>query len=126
MEVEDAMVVLLQQDTNLSKTTVLLDNNAGISPSVEYPYKGYPQSCQKTTGSFKISDYKGIYDCNELVNTIRKQPVTVTVDATKWSFYQSGIYNGCTSPPSLNHQVLLTGIADEYWKAKNSWGNFWG
>ncbi len=50
----------------------------------------------------------------------------MTVDATKWSFYQNGVFNGCSSPANLNHQVLLTGVADDYWKAKNSWGLAWG
>jgi C1A family cysteine protease len=48
----------------------------------------------------------------------------VTVDATKWSVYSSGIFSNCGT--SLTHMVLLVGMADEYWKCKNSWGTSWG
>lgn len=53
-----------------------------------------------------------------------KQPIAVTVDATNWSRYSSGIFSSCGT--NLNHMVLLTAMADEYWKAKNSWGASWG
>lgn len=58
------------------------------------------------------------------MNAIHNQPVSVVVDASKWSTYSSGIFNNCGT--SVNHMVLLTGLADEYWKCKNSWGTAWG
>ena len=53
-----------------------------------------------------------------------KQPISVTVDASSWSSYASGIIKTCQL--SLNHMTLLTAVADDYWKVKNSWGTSWG
>jgi len=53
-----------------------------------------------------------------------KQPISVVVDASKWAPYSSGIFNNCGT--SLNHMVLLVGMADSYWKLQNSWGTSWG
>lgn len=62
--------------------------------------------------------------CDELASAVMKQPVSVVVDATNWSTYASGVFSKCGT--SLNHMVLLVGMADEYWKCKNSWGTSWG
>jgi len=60
-------------------------------------------------------------------------PISVTVDASKWSSYSSGIFDGCDPDhPSLDHGVLLVGYGyDEptgldYWLIRNSWGSMWG
>jgi cathepsin L/xylem cysteine proteinase len=52
------------------------------------------------------------------------QPIVVTVDATKWATYMSGIVSTCGT--TLDHMVLLTGMTDGYWRCKNSWGAKWG
>jgi C1A family cysteine protease len=82
------------------------------------------QTCKNLSCAFKISGYSSVSNCNDLLNAIKKQPVSVAVDATNWASYTSGIFTNCQS--SLNHMVLLTGVADEYWKLKNSWGTSWG
>jgi len=48
----------------------------------------------------------------------------VTVDASKWSSYRSGVFNTCGT--SINHAVLLVGVVGGSWKIKNSWGTSWG
>jgi C1A family cysteine protease len=48
----------------------------------------------------------------------------VSVDANNWSKYASGIFTNCGT--SLDHNVLLVGVTDTYWKIKNSWGTSWG
>jgi C1A family cysteine protease len=48
----------------------------------------------------------------------------VTVDATNWSPYKSGVFSNCGA--SINHAVLLVGVAGGAWKIKNSWGTGWG
>ena len=63
-------------------------------------------------------------DCYSLKEAIKKQPIAVAVDASKWSAYMSGIFSNCGN--SLNHIVLLTALADDYWKCRNSWGTSWG
>lgn len=63
-------------------------------------------------------------NCNGLASAIMKQPVSVVVDASKWATYASGVFSNCGT--ALNHMVVLVGMADEYWKCKNSWGTAWG
>jgi cathepsin L len=61
-------------------------------------------------------------------------PLAVSVDASKWFLYSSGIFTGCQNDesPVLDHAVLLVGAGfDEeaqlpYWLIRNSWGPSWG
>jgi C1A family cysteine protease len=48
----------------------------------------------------------------------------LSADATNWSKYSAGIFNNCGT--NLNHNILLVGFTDTYWKIKNSWGTGWG
>lgn len=96
----------------------------GIANQIDYPYKGVQQTCKTNTGSFKISGFVSITNCNDLASAVVGQPISVAVDATDWSAYKSGVFNNCKA--YLNHGVLLVGITDQYWWIKNSWGNTWG
>jgi hypothetical protein len=77
-------------------------------------------------GSFKISEAVLISGCTELENSLSIMPIAVSVDASNWSSYRSGIFNNCTN--SLNHHILLVGASSSggFWKLKNSWGASWG
>lgn len=55
---------------------------------------------------------------------ITQRPVSVSVDAQKWSHYSSGVFNDCGH--STDHAVLLVGVVGGAWKIKNSWGRSWG
>lgn len=46
------------------------------------------------------------------------------MDASNWVHYSSGIFSNCKS--SLNYNVLVVGIKDGNWVAKNVWGQNWG
>jgi len=60
-----------------------------------------------------------------LASGINSKPISVTVDASNWSSYRSGIFNNCGA--GINHAVLLVGVgSDSSWKIKNSWGTGWG
>ena len=96
----------------------------GIVLEAEYPYKAVKQACAKPTGSFKISGFTDIKDCNTLTTAIAGRPISVAVDATNWSKYASGVFNNCAK--SLNHGVTLVGVVGGNWKVKNSWGTTWG
>ena len=96
----------------------------GIASESEYPYVGRDQTCKKQGGSFKISGQSSASGCNGLTNSINASPVSVTVDATNWSTYRSGVFTNCKT--SINHAVLLVGIVGGNWKIKNSWGTGWG
>ena len=96
----------------------------GISSGSEYPYVARDQACKKQGGSTRISGYSSASGCNGLANAINSSPVSVTVDATNWSRYSSGVFSNCGA--NINHAVLLVGVAGGNWKIKNSWGTGWG
>jgi len=96
----------------------------GLTTSSSYPYTAKTQTCKMDGGSFKISSVPTTKGCTDLQNAIMNQPTGVSVDANNWSHYSSGIFNNCKT--SLDHDVLLVGASDQYWKIKNSWGPRWG
>eukprot|EP00747_Dinoflagellata_sp_TGD_P163032 gnl/TRDRNA2_/TRDRNA2_181299_c0_seq1.p1 gnl/TRDRNA2_/TRDRNA2_181299_c0~~gnl/TRDRNA2_/TRDRNA2_181299_c0_seq1.p1 ORF type:complete len:404 (-),score=61.73 gnl/TRDRNA2_/TRDRNA2_181299_c0_seq1:165-1376(-) len=61
-------------------------------------------------------------------------PVAVSIAASGWSFYESGIFDDCPKDIVLDHAVLLVGYGKDklkgkttkYWKIQNSWGPEWG
>ena len=96
----------------------------GIASEAEYPYVGRDQACKKQGGNWKIAGFNSLSGCNGLSSGINNSPISVTVDAGRWSSYRSGVFNTCGS--SINHAVLLVGIVGGNWKIKNSWGTSWG
>lgn len=60
-----------------------------------------------------------------------KGPIAVTVDASAWSSYESGVFDGCNqASPDLDHAVQLVGYGVDdtygpYYLVRNSWGD-WG
>lgn len=71
-------------------------------------------------------------DAKELMIAVAKVgPVAVSVDASKWYRYQSGIFDGCAKHyPVINHAVQLVGYGQEngvkYWLLRNSWSTRFG
>jgi len=55
---------------------------------------------------------------------LAETPVSVAVDAEKWSPYTGGIFSNCGTNP--DHAVLAVGYDSSSWKVKNSWGTGWG
>lgn len=96
----------------------------GITTESAYPYAGRDQACKTQGGSFRISGQKSFSGCSGLTNGISSSPISVTVDATNWSPYRSGVFSNCGA--SINHAVLLVGVVGGAWKIKNSWGTSWG
>lgn len=96
----------------------------GIVLESAYPYHGTQGKCNVTGGDFKVSGYTEVTNCNDLANAIVRGVVSVAVDATNWSRYSSGVFTNCAT--RLNHGVTLTGVTDQYWHIKNSWGTTWG
>lgn len=94
----------------------------GIPTESSYPYTAKDGSCKSYTISTKISDFT---DTTNLASDVAKQPISVAVDASKWSSYRSGTYS-CSGRVSLDHGVLLAGSYSSYWIIKNSWGPSWG
>lgn len=96
---------------------------SGIQTESQYPYTGRDGSCHAGAG-IKISGQKSFSGCNGLSSGINSSPISVTVDATNWSSYKSGVFNNCAT--GINHAVLLVGVIGGNWKIKNSWGTGWG
>ena len=96
----------------------------GLASEAEYPYKAITAACSKTGGSFKITSQSSASGCTGIQNALQGKPVSVTVDATNWSKYASGVFNNCGA--SINHAVLGVGVVGGNWKIKNSWGTGWG
>ena len=58
-------------------------------------------------------------------------PIAVSVDASNWHSYESGVFAGCNQQnPDVDHAVTLVGYGEEngqkYWLVRNSWGTSWG
>lgn len=57
-------------------------------------------------------------------------PVAVSVSASPWVDYGTGIFDGCDKNAIIDHAVVLIGYGEEgtnkYWKIQNSWGDDWG
>ena len=96
----------------------------GMASSSEYPYVARDQTCKKNGGSFKIAGQSSYSGCSGLSNGVQSHPISVAVDANKWSSYKSGVFSSCGT--SIDHAVLLVGIVGGNWKIKNSWGTGWG
>jgi len=61
---------------------------------------------------------------------VEKGPVAVSADASPWSSYESGIFDGCPLDAVVNHAIVMVGYGEEsgnkYWTIQNSWGHTWG
>ena len=60
-------------------------------------------------------------------------PLTISVDASTWGTYESGVYDGCSyEEMDMDHAVTLVGYGTDtdtnldYWLVRNSWGPTWG
>lgn len=57
-------------------------------------------------------------------------PVAVSVAASRWASYTSGIFDGCDKDAVIDHAVTLVGYGKDddtkFWLIQNSWGADWG
>lgn len=115
----------------------------GITSEYKYSYSAYfgvesKCSYNKKTKAVEvmISGYKKVAknDYDALLFTVATiGPVDVTVDATDFEDYESGVFNGCSGEEfvNLNHGVNIVGYGDDpiegpYWLVRNSWGTTFG
>jgi C1A family cysteine protease len=92
----------------------------------DYPYHARDESCKQVAGkTVQDSGYLDLAQSQDaLEKALTEGPVSVAVDASRWSSYRGGIFSTCGT--SLNHGVLAVGYTSEYWTIKNSWGTSWG
>jgi cathepsin L len=107
-------------------------NKFGIMGESEYPYTARDGQCKNTDSAKKILNASQPWsmvrkgDVDQLANALKVQPISICVDASRWSLYKSGVFNNCKTQP-LDHAVLLVGVAaDGTWRVKNSWSTGWG
>jgi cathepsin L len=87
------------------------------------------QKTTKSEGWERLPENK-LYSLMEAV--ANKGPVVVSVDASGWNSYASGVYDGCSQNATVNHAVVVVGygtdsdLGKDYWLIRNSWGDGWG
>eukprot|EP00595_Chromulina_sp_UTEXLB2642_P000172 CAMPEP_0196762438 /NCGR_PEP_ID=MMETSP1095-20130614/1952_1 /TAXON_ID=96789 ORGANISM="Chromulina nebulosa, Strain UTEXLB2642" /NCGR_SAMPLE_ID=MMETSP1095 /ASSEMBLY_ACC=CAM_ASM_000446 /LENGTH=378 /DNA_ID=CAMNT_0042113331 /DNA_START=24 /DNA_END=1160 /DNA_ORIENTATION=- len=115
-------------------------SSSGLYEEYQYPYTSYfgkDYSCSLpaiSKAKASISGYVQLPSNNytALVNAVSTVgPVAISVDASSWSAYESGIYSGCNQVnPDIDHAVILAGYGEEngqkYWLVRNSWSPSWG
>jgi len=82
------------------------------------------QNCQIHGGPVKVGDCALYCSCSNMREAINRGPITLSVEASQWATYSSGVFSNCHA--FANHAALLVGIVDGAWKVKNSWGISWG
>jgi len=119
----------------------MIIKSGGIASEWTYPYLSYWGQNQKcifsnyTPAVVKLADYV-MLPSNEyepLIEAVATQgPIAISVDASAWSSYEFGVFNGCNQTnPDLNHAVQLVGYGTDpkfgaYWLVRNSWSPAWG
>lgn len=115
----------------------------GHSTEEDYPYTS-GSSSQTGSCDYDIMDTApmvGITGYDTMSNNLEWTmnhvatvgPLAVAVDASLWSRYSGGVFDGCdfNANIGLNHAVQLVGYGTDaaegdYWLVRNSWGGSWG
>jgi len=115
--------------------------NAGLTQEWQYPYTAYTGTtgtCNAQNQSWiKLSGYTKVAsnDQGAVMDALASTgPLAVNVDASAWSMYETGVFNGCDYAKniSIDHVVQLVGYGSDktngqdYWIIRNSWSPFWG
>ncbi|VAH12609.1 unnamed protein product [Triticum turgidum subsp. durum] len=115
-----------------------IKSKGGLFTEAEYPYLAKRGRCAVHDAARRVGKITGVQDVrpgsseSALALAVLGTPVTVQIDGSGpvLQNYKSGVYKGpCTT--SQNHVVTVvgygvTGAGEEYWIAKNSWGQTWG
>ncbi|KAL4508157.1 hypothetical protein ABPG72_021530 [Tetrahymena utriculariae] len=105
----------------------------GIVTEDEYPYTAVGGDCQITDptsdGFYPKSERKLQKTVDDLKSGLNFSPVTVSVETSNWSSYESGIFDNCgeTTEQQLNHALIVVDYDnDGNWIIRNSWSTSWG
>jgi len=112
----------------------------GLSAEWTYPYASYYGTnfaCKMNqfTPIAKVSSFVNLPPNEQapmLMHIASQGPLGISVDASSWSTYESGVFNGCNQTnPDLDHAVQLVGYGTDatlgdYWLVRNSWSPNWG
>lgn len=112
-------------------SSFLYIKDKGICNDTNYPYSGMESICSNFRSPVLNLDTFKVCDRNEasLAMFVSTMPTAVSLDGAPFQLYSGGIFDGDCSL-KLSHSVLVVGYGEEngvkYWKAKNSWGEYWG
>jgi cathepsin L len=111
----------------------------GLYQEYQYSYSSYygkDYECTIPTGNpvATINGYVQLPENNyaALMNAVAELgPMAISVDASAWSAYESGVFDGCNQKnPDIDHAVTLVGYGSEggkdFWLVRNSWSPAWG
>jgi cathepsin L len=109
----------------------------GICYNSDWPYTATTGTCNPAQHNPPVYKVAGVtqmttnsYDA--LMTAVQTQPVSVSVDASTWSLYKSGVFNCTAADLDIDHAVQLVGYGTDstsgldYWIVRNSWGASWG
>jgi hypothetical protein len=96
-----------------------------VHEAKDYPYTAKSEKCKTVHGdTWTIASYTESTKCEDMLNAISLGPVAVAVDFSGLYDYKSGIVTKCGTTPSSGS--LLVGVADNYWRLKQSFSVSWG
>merc|ERR1711936_940482 len=115
----------------------------GLTKEEDYPYTSgnlgitgnckYKPSAYDTVATLRGYEVLPRNNLEAVMNHIANVgPLSVAVDASSWSFYGGGVFDGCDYNRNIeiNHAVQLVGYGTEsegdFWLVRNSWGPNWG
>jgi len=111
----------------------------GLASEWTYPYNSYFGElfqCNSTRSKVvaKVTSYVNLppNQYAPVVTQLAQGPLAVSVDASAWFQYESGVFNGCNQTnPDLDHAVQLVGMGTDpslgdFWLVRNSWTPTWG
>jgi cathepsin L len=112
----------------------------GLSTEDSYPYVsggGQNFQCDSSKLNYAVNVSKYIDLPSNMLPPVLTHvattgPLAISVDASSWSDYESGVFDGCNNVnPDLDHAVQLVGFGTDpslgdYWLVRNSWGSGYG
>jgi len=112
----------------------------GLTLEKDYPYvsgdgSNFPCDMSKFKPAVKVAAYVDLpsNQAGPIVQYVGTTgPLSISVDASSWSGYESGVFDGCDmSNPDIDHAVQLVGFgtdssSGDYWLVRNSWGQDYG
>ena len=108
----------------------------GIETEANYPYSstlynGNTGTCVANSAYYNtvtVASYSSVSGEASMGSYVQtKGPLAVTVDASTWNSYKTGIVSSCGT--SINHAVQAVGVdtaTGGYWKVRNSWSTGFG